>query len=238
MADLRFLQLATDPTLIPGVYNACDQWCDYCPVTARCLAFKCQPVFGVGGDIYDNVAEVMRASMTFLKDCHEAEGLEPPEELVRLLNRDLPSRATYAPLDDPLGRTAKHYAALATAFLMTHDHPPLTHRFPKHEHGPTPFEIFVFYHVLIAIKICRAIVSSSDAARSGSAAPRADADMSAKVALVAIDRSCEALQVMTLDELDPRIDHMQRHLARLRREVEGRFPAARAFVRPGLDQQG
>lgn len=43
MADLSFVQLATDPNLIPGVYNACDQWCDYCPVTARCLAFKCQP---------------------------------------------------------------------------------------------------------------------------------------------------------------------------------------------------
>ena len=121
MADLRFLQLATDPNLIPGVYNACDQWCDYCPVTARCLAFKCQPAAG-GSDIYDNVAEVMRASMTFLKDCHEAEGLAPPEELLRMLEHDPPSPPTYAPFDDPLGRMGKHYAILATAFLATHDH--------------------------------------------------------------------------------------------------------------------
>lgn len=238
MADLRFLQLATDPNLIPGVYNACDQWCDYCPVTARCLAFKCQPAAGGGGgDIYDNVAEMMRASMTFLKDCHEAEGLEPPEELLRLLDdSEPPAPLPCAPLEDPLGRMAKHYAMLATAFLATHDHESLTRRLPKREHGPTPFEVFVFYHVLIGIKICRAIVGSADAARSGSAAARADSNVSAKVALVGIDRSYDALRVMTLDDGDPRIEHMQRHLARLRRDVESRFPAARAFVRPGLDR--
>jgi hypothetical protein len=234
MVDLSFVQMATDPNLIPGVYNACDQWCDYCPVTTRCLAFKCQPAQG-GGDIYDNLADAMRASMTLLKNCHEAEGLKPPERLLHLLDNEPRAHVTRVPLDDALDRMAKHYAVLATAFLATTDHPPLTHRFPKREHGPTPFEVFVFYHVLIAIKIHRAIVSSAEAARGGGVGARADSDKSAKVALVSIDRSSEALQVMALDEVDPRIEHMRRYLARLRREVEGRFPAARAFVRPGLD---
>jgi hypothetical protein len=31
------------------------------------------------------------------------------------------------------------------------------------------------------------------------------------------------------------IEHMRRHLSRLRREGVGRFPAARTLVRPGLD---
>jgi hypothetical protein len=59
--------------------------------------------------------------------------------------------------------------------------------------------------------------------------------MSAGVSLVAIDRSGDALEVMALDDADQRIEHMRRHLARLRREAEGRFPAARGLVRPGLD---
>lgn len=237
MADQRFVQRATDPNLIPGVYNACDQWCDYCPVTERCLVFRCQSDAG-NGDVYESVGEAILASMTLLKNCLEAEGIKAPEELLRRLGDDPDARLTYVPLDDGLGRMAKHYAVLATAFLMTTDHPPLTRRFPRHEHGPTPFEIFVFYHVLIGVKICRAIVGAAEAARTGSAAARADSDASAKVALIGIDRSCEALQVMTLDDVGPRIEHMQRHLARLRRETESRFPAARAFVRPGLDQQG
>ena len=32
--------IARDPTLVPGVYNYCDQWCSYCPLTRRCLAFR------------------------------------------------------------------------------------------------------------------------------------------------------------------------------------------------------
>jgi hypothetical protein len=42
---------------------------------------------------------------------------------------------------------------------------------------------------------------------------------------------------MVLDEAGPRIEHTRRHLARLRREVAGRFPAARTFVRAGLDER-
>ena len=25
-----FVQVAADPTLVPGIYEACDQWCMYC----------------------------------------------------------------------------------------------------------------------------------------------------------------------------------------------------------------
>jgi len=56
MADLRFLSLATDPNLVPGIYNGCDQWCHYCPATARCLAFQCRSDSG-DGSIYENIEE-------------------------------------------------------------------------------------------------------------------------------------------------------------------------------------
>lgn len=234
MSEPRFIALATDPNLVPGIYNGCDQWCHYCPATARCLAFKCRPDEG-GGNIYENIEEKMFESMRYLKACHEAEGLPPPEDLLRLLNGDQPARAAYTPVDDPLERMGKHYAILATAFLATCDEPPTPGPLPKRDHGPTPFDVFLFYHVLIAIKIYRAISSSLEAARGGSAHARWDADVSAKVALIAIDRSDEALQVMALDDDDVRIAHMRKHLSRLRREVEARFPAARTLVRPGLD---
>ena len=234
MPDLRFLELAGDPNLVPGIYNGCDQWCHYCPATERCLAFKCRPDSG-GGPIYESIEEKMLESMRYLKDCHEAEGLQPPEDLVRLLNGERPAGAQYLPIDDPLERMGKHYAVMATAFLATLDEAIPPSPLPKREHGPTPFDVFLFYHVLIAIKIYRAISSSLEAARSGSTQARWDADVSAKVALLGIDRSDDALQVMALDDGDVRIPHMRRHLSRLRREVEGRFPAARGVVRPGLD---
>jgi hypothetical protein len=234
MTDLRFLALATDPNLVPGIYNSCDQWCHYCPATDRCLAYKCRPdLQGTGS--YEDIEAKIFESMRYLKDCHDAEGLQPPEDLVRLLSGDPLARAAYAPIDDPLERMGKHYAVLATAFLASLDEPLPAGPLPRREHGPTPFDVFLYYHVQIAVKIYRAISSAREAARTGGAQARWDADVSAKVALLDIDRSDEALQVMALDDPDPRIDHMRRHLSRLRREVEGRFPPARGLVRPGLD---
>lgn len=232
MPDLRFLELATDPNLIPGIYNGCDQWCHYCPATERCLAFKCRP----SDRIYENIEEKMLESMQYLKDCHDAEGLQPPEDLLLLLKGERPAAARYVPIDDPLERMGKHYAVLATAFLATIDEEIPPSPLPRREHGPTPFDVFLFYHVLIAIKIYRAISSSLEAARTGATHARWDADASAKVALIGVDRSDEALQVMALDDGDVRIPHMRKHLARLRRELEARFPAARALRRPGLDE--
>lgn len=235
MFDLRFLTLATDPNLVPGIYNGCDQWCHYCPATERCLAFKCRPDSG-GGAIYENIEEKMLESMRYLKACHEAEGLQPPEDLVRLLNGErLSEPVKCVPIDDALERMGKHYAVLATAFVATSSEPIPENPLPKREHGPTPFEVFLYYHVLIAAKVYRAIGSSQEAARSGSTQARWDSDASAKVALIGIDRSDEALQVMALDDPDPRLAHMRKHLARLRREVSARFPSARTLVRPGLD---
>ena len=67
MADLRFLSLATDPSLVPGIYNGCDQWCHYCPATERCLAFKCRPAPETSGGIYDDIESKMFESMRYLK---------------------------------------------------------------------------------------------------------------------------------------------------------------------------
>jgi len=177
----------------------------------------------------------MLESMRYLKECHEAEGLQPPDDLLRLLKGERPASARYAPVDDPLERLGKHYAIMATTFLATSDQEVPPSPFPKREHGPTPFEVFLYYHVLIAVKIYRAISSAAEAARTAGAQARWDADVSAKVALIGLDRSDEALQVMALDDDDVRLPHMRRHLAQLRRAVEGRFPGARGLLRPGLD---
>src|SRR5260221_2705072 len=149
MADLRFMTLATDPTLIPGVYNGCDQWCDYCPLTERCLAFKCRRRPGGRGDIYNDIAEAMHASMIFLKDCHETEGLKPPADLMRLLHADPRERVAFVPVNDSLEKMGKHYALTAPAYLATSDEDGENN--PKRPEGPPPFDIFFYYHVFIAL---------------------------------------------------------------------------------------
>ena len=41
----QFLAIAQYPRIIPGVHHYCDEWCDYCPVTRRCLGFLCVEAF-------------------------------------------------------------------------------------------------------------------------------------------------------------------------------------------------
>jgi hypothetical protein len=77
-------------------------------------------------------------------------------------------------------------------------------------------------------------VSAAAAAR-GDEATHNDALISAKVALLGIDRSRDAVAAMAIEDKDPRLDELQAQLRRLRNEVEKRFPSARRFVRPGLD---
>jgi hypothetical protein len=100
--------------------------------------------------------------------------------------------------------------------------------------GPTAFEVFAWFHTLISAKVYRALVSAGQAAR-GDATRATDAVVSAKVALIGIDRSLDALTAMLLEEDDSRLGLMHVHLQRLRREVNARFPDARSFVREGLD---
>jgi hypothetical protein len=47
MSPSTFLAIAKDPTIIPGVHHHCDEWCDYCLVTNRCLAFRCTVEHGI-----------------------------------------------------------------------------------------------------------------------------------------------------------------------------------------------
>lgn len=233
MADQRLLALATDPSLVPGIYNGCDQWCQYCPATARCLAFRGRQERERAG-VRDRIEDIMFESMRYLRACHEAEGLQPPADMLQMLSGE-PPRGAQAPADAPLERMGKQYAAIATVFLATRAEPLPRLPLPARADGPLPFEVFLFYHVLIAIKIYRAMSSAGEAASTGSAQALWDANVSAKVALLGVDRSDEALLVMGLDDDDPRIAHMRAHLSRLRRAIEARFPAARILVRPGLD---
>jgi hypothetical protein len=86
----------------------------------------------------------------------------------------------------------------------------------------------------VPAKAYRALVSAAQAAR-GDETRATDALVSAKVALIGIDRSLDALTAMIVDHDDARLAVMHVHLQRMRREMNARFPDARSFIREGLD---
>ena len=98
--------------------------------------------------------------------------------------------------------------------------------------------VIQWYLHFIAVKLRRALQSQLAEAedRDEDDSPK-DSDGSAKVALIAIDRSIGAWGVLLRHfpaEETPILEQLAR-LDRLRRAVEQQFPAARHFVRPGFD---
>ena len=98
-------------------------------------------------------------------------------------------------------------------------------------------EIVQWYLYLIDVKLQRAVASRFDSPPDGDNRYPGDADGSAKVALVAIDRSLSAWARLRqhLTGESNTILALLVQLERLRRSVEREFPHARQFKRPGFD---
>jgi len=102
-------------------------------------------------------------------------------------------------------------------------------------------EVIQWYQHFIHVKLCRAIESraSEELEMDGKMKqfPK-DSDGSAKIALIAMDRSISAwagLREALGDDPDGILDLLAQ-LAAIRRETEKLFPEVRAFVRPGFDE--
>ena len=99
-------------------------------------------------------------------------------------------------------------------------------------------EVVRWYQHLIYVKLMRAIRGELDERLEILDEFPKDSDGSAKVALIALDRSIAAWgEIRNLfphrnnDILDILV-----HLEQLRRNAEKAFPEARAFIRPGFDK--
>jgi hypothetical protein len=100
--------------------------------------------------------------------------------------------------------------------------------------------VIQWYQYQIAVKTIRALSGRKEEleeASEYSELPK-DSDGSAKVALIGIDRSIAAWRLMqlSLPERDGSIVPLILQLERLRNRLEGSFPGARSFIRPGFDE--
>lgn len=230
----EIIELARNPELIPHIYDYCDMWCSACPATSRCLLFRTEEIR------YRRSHE----RRTRHKDDEICDGMEFAKvvaEATRTPIADLdvclsdPASAPGAPaIGHPLELLARHYAVQAGRFLESTGLEMLEQPLDAQ---PTPLMVIGWYHVLIAAKTYRALVSTFDSSRDRPALDR-DASGSAKVALLGIDRSSAAFREVAQSDADARIDGLLELLETLRTAIEARFPEARTFIRPGLDTNG
>jgi hypothetical protein len=99
-------------------------------------------------------------------------------------------------------------------------------------------EVIRWYQHFIYLKLMRAIQSRFDEKADTLEEFQKDSDGSAKIALIAIDRSMAAWRNMHNHFLAREGDILkfQKLLGRVQGHVEKEFPQAREFIRPGFDK--
>jgi hypothetical protein len=243
----RLKELANEERFITGIYNYCDRWCERCAQTSRCLNFSISEEKFGDPETHDvqneafwrKLSDLFRETLELLEEAGKEWGidlksldLEKAEESIAVKKEAAVNHVVY--------RAAESYGRLVDDWFR--------------ENGALfsfgaiavagaevaieeALEVIRWYQHFVAAKVMRAIRGKAEEeGEEGDEFPR-DADGSAKVALVAIDRSIGAWGVI------PQYNHFYAEgvfeivslLKLLEQAIEETFPDARSFIRPGLD---
>jgi hypothetical protein len=228
--------LMADDEYIDAIYSYCDRWCETCAFTSRCRVFADVAAHAAADD--PGFVAVVTAPplphippppspevLAMIEGANEALASMTPEEIeaVRL--------PRVAEEHEPLEDRARGYGLAACQLMRALGHDGI--------HTPSDSRAIVQWDShLIPAKVHRALTGIDLIDDDDDDGFPRDCDGSAKVALIAIDRSEAAWQEMA------RVGHVAHDvampfvesLAWLRDELERVFPNARAFVRPGFDE--
>jgi len=203
---------------ILGIYEYCDRWCETCAFTSRCQAFSAR----LRGET--NPSPPPR----WLQECiSEMNAVLREPTTDRRFGKLLQA---VAPQHHVIEQRARAYSLAAAGCLQTME------MVSDRDHAD-PRTIVERYCVLIPTKVYRALAALANENIYAEHWPR-DHDGSAKVALMAIERSRAAWIALAERRLAPIVDaeRFVSDLSRLADDLDRVFPTARAFVRPGHDE--
>ncbi len=257
----------SDPRFISGIYNYCDRWCERCAFSHRCLNFAMEqqrepPVERDSNNqaFWDQLSANFARTGEMIRQMAEEMGADlSPEALAEVSREEQAREQRAAEAGSDIDELATDYLEKSAAFFDAHEDF-VTQRAeelasqvqlgiakPADAKGAIvnladAVEVIRWYESFIVVKLKRAFYSREDERIEPEPDFPSDADGSAKVALIAIDRSLAAWTALRefcveSEHQDEALDAMVM-LDRLRTQVEAEFPQARAFHRPGFDDAG
>lgn len=246
---------------IDGIHAYCDRWCERCTFTSRCAIYEDESDIPEGQRDISNQAfwKALEESFTKAKDILlkaaaesgidlETEGPEAEAAYQREEALQLESRS------HPLAMLSLEYARVAREWLKTQ--PGMLDRLEdlkkelilgvENEQGAKrqtymireSLAVIQWYLHFIHVKLSRALMGKLSAAEwQDDDDYQHDYDGSAKIALIAVDRSMQAWSEI-FSILPQEEDHFLKVLSMLetiKAMTMKKFPNAMAFVRPGFD---
>jgi hypothetical protein len=260
IAHRTLKDLAADPRFISGIYNYCDRWCERCPLSSRCLTYAMEQASGASDPacrdstnraFWRRLEGILREAHAMLDEMLRERGIELPPldaeaELALLAWHDDARR-------HPCAAAATDYAqavevwleAAGPRFQARAEALEQQQRMGLRRMDPAAdaerlrdaVEVVRWYQQQIPVKLMRAVGVLGREGALADELDQRDADGSAKVALLGMERSVAAWAELLrqMPEEEDRILPLLVALGRLRRAVEATFPDARAFIRPGFD---
>jgi hypothetical protein len=233
----RLIARASDPRLIPGIYNYCDGRCPRCPFTTRCLMYldtqELNPE-GAGASLADAIRAQLRRTIGMVAGIARREQVDEAslagEPAVAASRSDFDQHRR-----DPLIVRAEDYTRLAWRVSRALAPVVSARGEPSVIDAVATIEWFA---LRVSSKIFRAVVGRIERWEPGDEV-QTDCNGSAKAALLSIAESRDAWGVLmeagkaTADGVPAQAVAM---LDALDAAVRARFPRAMAFVRPGFDE--
>ena len=239
---------------IDSIFNYCDRWCERCPFTSRCRSYSMgqamerhvkrrdaenakfwEAMDKACGDALEEVKEQAGSLAPPEKQDSEEEKQEKADFERHMKQRDKAVRG------HPMSTLSDEYLKAAHNWLKRH-----------FENTPDAIkdavEVISWYHMFIHVKFARALHGLMDQhdedyeelTDDGGVPFPKDCDGSAKIAIIAIERSFAAWSlVRDRAEAEKKTAvKMMGMLLRMRSMAERYFPEARKFHRPGFDDVG
>jgi hypothetical protein len=258
----KLINMAENQNNIPGIYNYCDRWCERCQFTSRCLNFQMSEEMQEGKEINDmnnedfwkHMEQIFAVTREMLDDMAKEHGIDLSQiEWAEEDNKRERDRKESAE-KHPCAVSSKDYYEIAerwfkeNEYLFKEKEDELNEQLFLDLPSSNPekvavtlkdaIEVITFYLLFIHVKIMRALHGKlEDKFEFPDDMPK-DHDGSAKIALIAIDRSISAWGklIKHIPKSEDEILDILVLLERLRNMTEKEFPDARSFIHPGFDE--
>lgn len=246
---------------IDGIYMYCDRWCERCTFTDHCAVYEDESELTAAEQDIQNKAFWERLGKNFSKaqeilqmaaehfgvdldaEPDDYEEKQKKQELIKQESRE-----------HPLSKLTWQYSELSRNWLKTQ--PGMLDRLEnlkteltigveseadarrKTEIIKDSLAVIQWYQVFIHIKLMRAMMGKlNDDGWDEESEEQTDADGSAKIALIGIERSMQAWSAL-FEILPTREDDFLKVLSvleKIRSMTRREFPKAESFIRPGFD---
>jgi len=259
----RLKKLADNPNNIQGIYNYCDRWCERCTFTSRCLNYDISEEQydspeskDVSNKVFwDKLSEMFKITFEMLDEDMKERGIDINELDLEEAGKEEEDRRKIAKNHDCSKKSMEYSDKVKEWFESSEDYLKqkevdinklgnLDLSDKNLEESVIrlndAIEVIHWYQYQIHVKIQRAVSGKAEELKEPEFYEDfpSDADGSAKVALIGMDRSIAAWGELyqQFPEKEDSILDILIMLEKLRKRVEAELPDARAFIRPGFDE--